>query len=97
MRTRGTRWCPIPTAGRSWSARSRAVPLAAATEVPPAPRRPLVHASYLRLSAVYEAETRAAGALGWPVARIDGGHLHLAVAEDEVAAAILDLVAQRSP
>jgi hypothetical protein len=50
--------------------------VAAATEVPPAPDRPVGRAAYLRLSPVFDRQADVARALGWPVRDLDGGHLH---------------------
>jgi hypothetical protein len=68
--------------------------VAAVSEEPPAPRAALAAAAYLQLSAVYDAEAAVARARGWPVARLPGEHLHLAVEEHAVADALLDLVDQ---
>jgi hypothetical protein len=47
---------------------------------------------YLRFSEAYEAAAVDAGARGWPVATLEGGHLHPAVQPDAVAEALLDLL-----
>ena len=75
----------------------RALPRLTVAEVtaqPLAPARPLARGAYLQLSAVYDAELETIRSLGWPVARLDGQHLHMAVGEAEVADALVRLVAQ---
>ena len=70
------------------------VPLTSVEEVPPTPTVWTGPAAYLRLSAVYLAEAAEAARRGWPVAHLDGGHLHFTVAEDTVAAALIGLTAR---
>jgi hypothetical protein len=85
----------VPDAGRRelLAAVLPRVPLAAVEELPPAPSEP-VRGAYLQLSAVYRGEAAAAGALGWPVARLDAQHLHFVVDERAVADALEQLVGQ---
>jgi Alpha/beta hydrolase family len=49
---------------------------------------------YIQFSEVYEPEAEQARANGWPVIRVEGEHLHMLVAPDAAADAILALVAQ---
>jgi hypothetical protein len=51
-------------------------------------------AGYLTLGEAYVAEVDAAAALGWPVTRLDGGHLYHLVDPDAVATAVDDLSAE---
>ncbi len=60
-------------------------------ETPPAPERRVTAGAYLRLSPVFDPQADAARARGWPVRELDGGHIHMAVAEADVAAAIVEL------
>jgi hypothetical protein len=50
-----------------------------------------VACSYLWYSPVYEADAAEASRRGWPVMRLEGGHLHMAVAPERVARALLAL------
>jgi hypothetical protein len=49
--------------------------------------------AYLAFGDTYAAETARARQAGWPVTVLDGGHLHMLVDPDEVAAAIVGLLA----
>lgn len=49
--------------------------------------------AYLQLSAAYDPEAAHAAERGWPVRRRAGGHLDTATRPDDVAAAIVDLLA----
>ena len=48
--------------------------------------------SYLQLSPAYDAEAARAELLGWPVARLDAGHLHMLVDPTAATDALLGLV-----
>ena len=63
-----------------------------AEQVPLAGGWPDAPCGYLRFSDAYEPAAAEAGARGWPVASLEGGHLHPAVRPDAVAAALLDLL-----
>lgn len=52
-------------------------------------RRP---ATYMRLSSAYESEAQEAEHRGWPVERLNVGHLHAAVAPSEVADLLLQML-----
>ena len=67
------------------------MPLANVEEVPPSSTAWDGPAAYLRLSALYLDEAAEAARRGWPVAHLDGGHLHFTVAEAAVADALIDL------
>lgn len=49
---------------------------------------------YLQLSPGYDEDRARAAAYGWPTARLDGQHLDVAVRPDDVAGALLALIAQ---
>jgi hypothetical protein len=51
-------------------------------------------AGYLQLSSLYENSANEAEALGWPVVRLQGTHIHPTVAPNETASAIATLCAQ---
>ena len=63
-----------------------------AEQVPTPGGWPDAPCGYLRFSDAYEDTAADADARGWPVASIEGGHLHPAVRPDAVAEALLDLV-----
>jgi hypothetical protein len=63
-------------------------PLPAAAGWPDAP------CGFLRLSAVYDLWAERAAAMGWPTAALDAGHFHPLVDPDEVAAALVGLLAR---
>ncbi len=86
----------VPDAARR-AELARALPrltVAEVVEEPPPPAVTPTRAAYLRTSAVFDVQADAAERRGWPVVRLDGGHLHIAEAEAEVADALLDLVDQ---
>jgi hypothetical protein len=51
-----------------------------------------VASSYLWFSAVYEPDADEAARRGWPVVHVAGGHLHMVVAPDQVAAALVAIL-----
>jgi len=86
---------PDPAARAALAGSLRPRGLAFFTEpLPAAPGWPDAPCGYLRLSAVYDHWAEAAAARGWPVASLDAGHFHPLVDPDEVAAALLGLLAR---
>jgi hypothetical protein len=83
---------PDPAARAALRADETRVPLAYLRGDVPVPQGwDGVPGAYLRLSAGYDAEAERAERLGWPVRRLDAGHLHLLVDPDGVAGAVADL------
>jgi thioesterase domain-containing protein len=85
---------PDPARRAELARRLPRLTLAEVVEESPPPAASLGRAAYLRTSAMFDVQADAAARSDWPVARLDGGHLHLAVDEAEVADALLDLVDQ---
>lgn len=48
--------------------------------------------AYLGFGSTYEVEQQFAAVVGWPLATLDGGHLHFLRDPDQVAGSVLDLV-----
>ncbi|MFT3873031.1 MAG: hypothetical protein QM714_10355 [Nocardioides sp.] len=70
------------------------VPLRLLLEQPPAPEDWLTRRSgYIAFGDTYAEQAALAEANGWEVRRLDGGHLHLLTAPDDVADVLLDVVA----
>lgn len=68
------------------------LPLGAFEETVPVPAGwPASPCGYLHLSPPYEPEASEARSRGWPVTHLPGGHFHMAVDPDAVAAALLHL------
>jgi pimeloyl-ACP methyl ester carboxylesterase len=95
-------WSPIDLAGLFPSDEVRAAVAAEQPRLPlsyvrasvPAPSWDDLPAAFLAFGTTYAAEAARAERLGWPVARLEGRHLHQLVDPDAVAAAVLDLVAR---
>lgn len=69
------------------------VPLRLLLEQPPAPPDWLDRrGGYVALGDGYAEQAATVSSSGWPVVRLEGGHLHLLVAPDEVAAALLEVL-----
>lgn len=69
------------------------VPLRLLLEEPPAPQDWLTRRSgYVAFGHGYAEQAALAEANGWEVRRLDGDHLHLLTAPDEVAETVLDVV-----
>jgi len=86
---------PDPAARAALIGSLRPRDLAFFTEpLPPAPGWPDAPCGFLRLSAAYDHWAAAAAARGWPTASLDAGHFHPLADPDEVAAALLGLLAR---
>ena len=73
------------------------VPLRLLTEQPFAPEDWLTRRSgYVAFGPAYAEQARLVEDRGWEVRRLDGAHLHLLIAPDEVADALLDVAARIS-
>ncbi len=71
------------------------VPLRLLVDQPPAPEGWLARRSgYVAFGDAYAEQASLAQANGWEVRRLEGGHLHLLTAPDEVAETLLEVVAQ---
>ncbi len=74
------------------------VPLRLLTEQPPAPEGWLARRSgYVAFGDGYAEQAALAEAHGWEVRRLDGEHLHLLTAPDQVAETVLEVVARLDP
>jgi hypothetical protein len=74
------------------------VPLRLLTEQPPAPADWLARRSgYVAFGDTYAEQATLAEVHGWEVRRLDGAHLHLLTAPDEVAETLLEVVARLDP
>lgn len=70
----------------------RSLPLAYFEEAVPVPRNWLAaRCGYLRLSELYEPVAADAESRGWPVVRVEGGHLHMLVDPGVVTAGLMEL------
>lgn len=88
---------PDPARRAELTAALPRVTVASVAEAPPAPRRPVARGAYVQFSAVYDRELGVARDAGWPVRHLDGQHVHMAVAEAEVADALVEVAAAADP
>lgn len=84
---------PSDAVRRQVEAEQQRLPLTYFTEsMPVAPGWDDRPCGYLSFGDTYAAEHQEAAARGWPVARLDGMHLHMLHSPDAVAAAVLELL-----
>jgi hypothetical protein len=79
---------PASTLDLLWRTQPRVTLGFLLTDPAPVPRWREQSAAYLAFGETYATERAAAEAAGWPTRTLDGGHLHLVTAPDEVAAEV---------